>query len=324
MPSPRSDSSTAAGTAQAMSPEATPTPIPVPTRTPTPLPTPTPTLSEIVEQVRPAIVRVRTDIGHGSGVIYEAHDGFAYVVTNYHVIQGAPQVQVTVNDSLGYPADVLGFDQFLDLAVVRIRCSRCETASLAHPVDPKVGMEVAIVGYPSGSVSGQASVSRGIVSAIGSHPDYPEDTIQTDAAINPGNSGGPMLSRSGHVLGVNTFKWITHSDGTVAEGLGFAIPATTVYPQVLWLEQGVFVEEVGFEVPAGQEFPIPWEMRTGAKLTFDFPPISTSTSGLLAQETWNWRVRKGRSLGAATLRRTRKGLTPWYSIIRSLGSRANS
>ena len=131
-------------------------------------------------------------------------------------------------------------------------------------------MEVMIVGYPGGSVSGQASVARGIVSAIGPHSLYPFDTIQTDAAINPGNSGGPMFSMSGDVIGINTFKWFTHSDGRAAEGLGFAIPVSTVYPEVLRLEQGVFAGEFAFEVHAGQEFPIPWDMRTGAKLRFEF------------------------------------------------------
>ena len=79
-----------------------------------------------------------------------------------------------------------------------------------------------------------------------------------------------MFSLSGDVLGINTFKWFTHSDGRGAEGLGFAIPMTTVYPQVLRLEQGVFVEELRFEVRAGQEISKPWNMRTGARLEFDF------------------------------------------------------
>jgi hypothetical protein len=203
-------------------------------------------------------------------VIYDTHDGFAYVVTNHHVIADAPQVHVTVNDSLSYAADVLGFNQFLDLAAVRIPCGRCEKAPFGPPGDLKTGMEVVIVGYPSGSVSGQASVTRGIVSAIGPHPYYPADTIQTDAAINPGNSGGPMFSLSGDVIGITTFKWITHSDGTGAEGLGFAIPATTAYAQLLELEQGVFVGELTFEVRAGQEMSLPWDMRTGARLEFAF------------------------------------------------------
>ena len=248
-----------------------PTPTPRPTATPTPRPTATPSFSDIVERVRPSVVLVQTDSGSGSGVIFDVDNQFAYVVTNYHVIADASRIVVTVNDSPTYAAEARGFDSSYDLAVLRIQCSNCKEVPFGRSADLQTGIEVMVVGYPEGSVSGEASVTRGFVSAIGPHSLYQwGETIQTDAAINPGNSGGPMFSLTGEVVGINTFKQFQHSDGRGAEALGFAIPAATVQEQVSRLREGVYVEGFDFEVQAREEVPISFSLLSGSRLRYDF------------------------------------------------------
>ena len=182
----------------------TPTPTPRPTPTPTPRPTATPTpatsppalLSEMVRQARPAVVRIETASGSGTGVIFETRGQTGYVITNYHVVEGAAQVDVHVNDVSVFNGSVRGVDPVRDLAVVTICCGQFHTLPFGDASRLEPGGEVVAIGYALG-LSGEASITRGIVSAIRYDSRYLSDVIQTDAAINPGNSGGPMLSMSG-------------------------------------------------------------------------------------------------------------------------------
>ena len=201
-------------------PEPSPTPRPIPTRRPTSTPRPTATtvptkpavasLSQMVKQVRPAVVRIETSIGSGSGVIFETQGQSAYVITNYHVVEGYGQVNVVVNDSATYRGTVRGSDHTRDLAVVSICCGRFESLNFGDASLLEPGDEVVAIGYALGLL-GEATITRGIVSAIRYDAGHRSDVIQTDAAINPGNSGGPMLSLSGEILGINTFR-IDESD----------------------------------------------------------------------------------------------------------------
>ena len=228
---------------------ATPTPTPLPTATPTPRPTPTPTprltptkdpaasLSTMVNQVRPAVVRIQTSSGSGSGVIFETQGRTGYVVTNHHVVEGDVQVSVIVNDSTTYSGSVLGTDSVRDLAVVSICCGSFQTLPFGNAAALQPGDEVVAIGYALG-LPGQATVTRGIVSAVRYDSTHRSDVIQTDAAINPGNSGGPMLSMSGEILGINTFRYDESQSGRPTEGLGFAISGTTVQQQIPTLRAG--------------------------------------------------------------------------------------
>ena len=228
-------------------PAATPTPAPTATATPMPTPTPTPTrrptatpmptkspaavLSEMVKQVRPAVVRIESSTSVGSGAIFETQGRSAYIITNQHVVEGVAEVSVTVNDSATYHGRVLGIDPVRDLAVVSICCGGFRTLSFGDASGFDVGDEVVVIGYALG-LAGEATTTRGIVSAIRYDPSLRSEVIQTDAAINPGNSGGPMLSLSGEILGINTFRIDQAESGRTAQGLGFAISEETVQQQI--------------------------------------------------------------------------------------------
>ena len=226
-------------------PRPTPTPLPTPTPRPTPTPTPRPTptkdpaasLSAMVKQVRPAVVRIQTSSGSGSGVIFETQGRTGYVVTNHHVVEGDVQVSVIVNDSTTYSGSVLGTDSIRDLAVVSICCGSFQALPFGNAAALQPGDEVVAIGYALG-LPGEATVTRGIVSAVRYDSAYRSDVIQTDAAINPGNSGGPILSVSGEILGINTFRYDESQSGRPTEGLGFAISGTTVQQQIPTIRAG--------------------------------------------------------------------------------------
>ena len=146
-------------------------------------------------------------------------------------------MSVIVNDSATYRGTVLGTDSVRDLAVVRICCGSFRKLSFGNVGTLQPGDEVVAIGYALG-ISGEATVTRGIVSAIRYDSGYRSDVIQTDAAINPGNSGGPMLSMSGEILGINTFRIDESNSGRSAQGLGFAISGTTVQERIPTLRAG--------------------------------------------------------------------------------------
>ena len=183
------------------------------------------------------MVRIQTSSGSGSGVIFETQGRTGYVVTNHHVVEGDVQVSVIVNDSTTYSGSVLGTDSVRDLAVVSICCGSFQTLPFGNAAALQPGDEVVAIGYALG-LPGQATVTRGIVSAVRYDSTHRSDVIQTDAAINPGNSGGPILSVSGEILGINTFRYDESQSGRPTEGLGFAISGTTVQQQIPTLRAG--------------------------------------------------------------------------------------
>ena len=212
-------------------PTATPTPTPVPIPEPPPTPEPTPTISAMIEDVRPSVVRIRTDKGSGSGVIFEVDDDAALVLTNYHVIEDASNTEVVVNDSSTYSAEIRGTDSVRDLAVLRICCGDFHALSFGNVSELNPGDDVFAMGYPLG-LPGEATVTKGIVSAIRYDESHQSLVIQTDAAINPGNSGGPMLSETGQILGINTFRREETTSGRPVDNVGFAVAAPTIQEQL--------------------------------------------------------------------------------------------
>ena len=217
-------------------------PAPTPTRTPVPTPTVTSTpvlgvdihatdVSAMVARVRPAVVRISSLTGTGTGVIVEVDDGTAYVVSNQHVVGNNVSVTVTVNDSRIYTGSVLETDAVMDVAVISICCSAFTHLDFADEADIVPGYYVVTLGYALG-MQGQATVSTGIISAIRYDAAHGTRVIQTDSAINPGNSGGPMLSLDGRILGINTYKQETTFDGRPVDNIGFALLGPAVHKRV--------------------------------------------------------------------------------------------
>jgi len=164
--------------------------------------------------------------GVGSGVIISP-DG--YIVTNAHVVDGATEMRVTLNDRRVFTAHLVGVDKLNDVAVIKIDAHDLASVPWGDSTRLRPGQTVLAFGNPFGNFP--FTVTRGIVSGLNrpnpyrDNPRSPGDFIQTDAAINPGNSGGPLVDAHGEVVGINTF--IISGSGSFA-GAGFAIPSQIV------------------------------------------------------------------------------------------------
>jgi S1-C subfamily serine protease len=160
--------------------------------------------------------------GQGSGFVIDKE---GHILTNYHVIADARQVEVTLHNRKKYKATIVGVDKSHDLAIVQIKASDLQPMTLGDSTNLQVGQKVYAIGNPFGLAG---TLTQGIVSSIRQvqEPDglVIDEAIQTDAAINPGNSGGPLLNWHGEVIGINTI--IASSVGQSA-GIGFAIPINT-------------------------------------------------------------------------------------------------
>lgn len=197
------------------------------------------TVPQVVEKVTPAVVGVSTKSlvrdqffnvkeqeGLGSGFIINEE---GYVVTNYHVINGAQEVKVIFSDGKEVNAKVINYDAERDIAVIKITddVKMPGIAQLGDSSTVKAGEEVIAIGNPLGKEF-SSTVTKGIVSSpnrkMKTENGNVLDYIQTDAAINPGNSGGPLINSKGEVIGINTAKKV----GEDIEGIGFAIPINEV------------------------------------------------------------------------------------------------
>jgi S1-C subfamily serine protease len=160
--------------------------------------------------------------GQGSGFVIDK-DG--HILTNYHVIAEARQVEVTLHNRKKYKATVVGTDPAHDLAVIQIKASDLIPAVLGDSRNLQVGQKVYAIGNPFGLAG---TMTRGIVSSIRPvrEPNGAtiDEAIQTDAAINPGNSGGPLMNWHGEVIGINTMILSSVNQNA---GIGFAIPINT-------------------------------------------------------------------------------------------------
>ena len=213
--------------------------------------TPLPTLAPMIESTSPAVVNIsvrgRIEIDSplsddplfrrffggprdnrrdfrsaGSGVIVDAERG--YILTNHHVVENAAEITITLLDSRGMQAQVIGSDAQSDLAVLQVEADSLVEMPFADSGGLSVGDFVVAIGNPFGF---SHTVTSGIVSGLGRsgvNPDINayEDFIQTDASINPGNSGGALVNLNGELVGVNS-AIVSRTGGNI--GIGFAIPA---------------------------------------------------------------------------------------------------
>jgi S1-C subfamily serine protease len=182
----------------------------------------------VVKATQPEVVQIQTDIGLGSGVIF---DNQGDIVTNNHVVTGAKKFQVTLADGHQFSARLVGTYPPDDLAVITIGAGHgLKPAKFADSSKLSTGDIVLAVGNPLGL---QSSVTDGIISALGRN--VPESAgvvlpnlIQTSAAINPGNSGGALIDLQAQVVGIPTLAAENPEASSVAAGIGFAIPSSTV------------------------------------------------------------------------------------------------
>ncbi|MCM3618639.1 trypsin-like peptidase domain-containing protein [Sutcliffiella horikoshii] len=183
------------------------------------------------------------EAGTGSGVVYKKENGKAFIVTNAHVIDGAAKVEVSLVDGTRVEAEVVGSDALTDLAVLTVDDANInQVATFGDSDSITLGEPVIAIGNPLG-LEFFGSVTQGIISGKeriipvdidqNGQPDWEADVIQTDAAINPGNSGGALVNLRGEVIGINSMK-IAQSR---VEGIGFAIPISSVKPIIEDLEQ---------------------------------------------------------------------------------------
>lgn len=187
-------------------------------------------VSEIVRRTQPGLVHIDVPTGSGSGFVIDAE---GYIITNAHVVQEHSTVTAKFVDGAEYTGTVVGKDEKIDLACIRI----ANAGPLSHlPLGDSdavsVGEDVLAMGYPLADLlGGSPTVTRGIVSG------KQRDEIQTDAAINPGNSGGPLVDPHGFVIGVNT-SVIESVGGRNITGIGFAIPSNVVKERFAFLASG--------------------------------------------------------------------------------------
>ncbi|MFV0424703.1 MAG: S1C family serine protease [Bacilli bacterium] len=183
----------------------------------------------------------RYGVGTGSGFIYKIEGNEAYILTNYHVIAGANQIDITTNNNeIIENVEYLGGDELYDIAVLK---SPVTEGMIELPVKDtsnyNVGEHVLAIGSPLGKEFVNTA-TLGIISGKDRFLELDEENswglwlIQTDTAINPGNSGGPLFSMDGEVIGINSLKFVDQD----IEGMGFAIPMDTVIPKLKAFEQG--------------------------------------------------------------------------------------
>ena len=229
-----------------------------------------------VETVGPAVVNVhRGDAGAGSGVIFTP-DGL--VLTNHHVVHGAPRVEVILPDGRTMRADVIGQDAATDLAVLRMDAT-VPWARFGDSRRLRVGQVAIAIGNPYGF---QHSVTSGVISALGrslrsQSGRLIDDIIQTDASLNPGNSGGPLVSSHGEVVGINTAVIMG------AQGICFAVAANTASFVLGELVRHGRVRRAFIGI-AAQQTAIPRRLRHAASLRQESAVMAASVEAASAAD----------------------------------------
>lgn len=259
------------------------------------------TIVDAVQQVGAAVVTVTGTIPgqmsffgrtadatvSGSGIFISDR---GYVLTNHHVIEGAQDIQIILSGGEKYPASLVGSDQFSDIAILKTEATVPAVVNLGNSDLLSPGETVIAIGSPLGEFVNTVTV--GVVSAIGRSIDSGsgyqiENLIQTDAAINQGNSGGPLVNLAGQVVGINTLIVRDSSSGTVAEGLGFAIPINTAQAVASQIIQyghlsrpyiGITYQSVTPDISMAYRLPVQWGIYT-TRVASDSP---ASQAGLQA------------------------------------------
>ncbi len=226
-----------------------------------------------------------TQTSLGSGFVVE-YGGKKYILTNYHVVEQATSIVVTAQSGDSWPAQVVGTDEVLDLAVLSVDGADLPAAPLGDSDALEIGDWVIAIGNPLGF---SHTVTLGIVSALNRDVPKPDGSgyyrrmIQTDAAINPGNSGGPLVNAYGEVVGMNTIIARQTSTGIAVEGINFAVPINEIKLALAQIAEkgrvtrawlGVYIQDVipGMERQLG--------VREGALVTEVVPNSPAAKAGI--------------------------------------------
>jgi serine protease Do len=239
------------------------------------------TITQAVQKVGPAVVTVVGTLPGQQGFFGQSPSqtvsgsGFflsdqGYVVTNNHVVEGANSVQIILSNGSPEDATIVGTDQYNDIAVLKVGGKVPTVATLGNSDTLRPGESVIAIGSPLGDFKNTVTV--GVVSATGRTIDTGqgyqiEGLIQTDAAINQGNSGGPLVNLAGEVIGINTLIVRNTGTGSVAEGLGFAIPIDTAAAVASQLIQkgyvahpylGITYQPIAPSIASAYNLPVQW------------------------------------------------------------------
>lgn len=246
----------------------------------------TPSTAEVVEKIKPSVVLIevgRSDSsGSGTG-FFLSDDG--YIATNYHVVEGAMQIRVTLYDGRAMSAELIGYRAEDDLAIIKIPGTKYPPLAIGDS-DVLMAGDVAIaVGNPGGAEGGWTT-TKGIISATNRILSVEEASyfsemkmLQTDAQVNPGNSGGPLCNEKGEVIGIITRKMSDY------EGMGYAIPITDAMRTLTAILEGKLY---GFVSSVSQSRPkigiTGSEIAKGEKFTLDGKQYSAPVDGFFVLE----------------------------------------
>ncbi|APX73309.1 trypsin-like peptidase domain-containing protein [Companilactobacillus allii] len=236
------------------------------------------------------------EYSEGSGVIYSKQNGKGYIVTNNHVVEGSDSLEVILEDGTKFSAKLVGSDSTTDLAVLEIDGNKVPaTASFGNSDNVSPGDPVIAIGSPLGSQYA-TTVTQGIISATNRTVETQDQNtgqvtgeatvLQTDAAINPGNSGGPLVNEAGQIVGINSMKLASNTDGTSVEGIGFAIPSNEVVKIINQLVQNGKVERPSLGIKVVDLDQITDDSQSSLKLPSKITKgvvIYSTTSGSVAK-----------------------------------------
>ena len=207
-------------------------------------------INESIDKVYDSVVVVNNYqngrlAGYGSGFVYKKEGQYGYILTNNHVVEDANEIKLTLSSGEEVDAEVLGTDEYMDIAVLRMDGDKVlQVAEIGDSTEAKLGDTIFTVGTPV-STDYEGTVTKGIISGenreitvTNNGSSYMMEAIQIDASINPGNSGGPLVNINGEVIGINSVKLVESS----VEGMGFAIPIEVAMSQIDKLESGEPIE----------------------------------------------------------------------------------
>lgn len=236
------------------------------------------------------------EYSEGSGVIYAKQNGKGYIVTNNHVVSGSDSLEIILEDGTKVSAKLVGTDSTTDLAVLEIPGSKVPaTASFGNSANVTPGDPVIAIGSPLGSEYA-TTVTQGIISATNRTVTTQDQNtgqatgeatvLQTDAAINPGNSGGPLVNAAGQIVGINSMKLASSTDGSSVEGMGFAIPSNEVVKIINQLVENGKVERPSLGIKVLDLDQITDDSQSSLKLP------SSVTKGVVVYSTTSGSVAK--------------------------------